>query len=79
MGTNDFVKAMSEDHKPYNELERIRIELAGGKVLRKRVDGDLAVSRALGDFRFKIRSDLGPAEQKVRILVVKRIFSVAFS
>jgi serine/threonine protein phosphatase PrpC len=31
-----------------------------------RVDGDLAVSRALGDFNFKSRSDLSQQEQKVR-------------
>ena len=31
----------------------------------KRVDGDLAVSRALGDFQYKDRPDLKPEEQKV--------------
>ena len=56
---------MSEDHKPNNPLEQNRIELAGGKVQWKRVDGDLAVSRGLGDFQFKTRVDLGPTEQKV--------------
>lgn len=30
-----------------------------------RVDGDLAVSRALGDFHFKGRDDLGQQEQKI--------------
>ena len=43
----------SEDHKPTNESERARIENAGGYVSMKRVDGDLAVSRALGDFCYK--------------------------
>lgn len=33
----------TEDHKPYNEGERARIEKAGGVVSMKRVDGDLAV------------------------------------
>jgi protein phosphatase 1B len=65
MGTNEVAKAMSEDHKPYDEIERNRIELAGGRVQWKRVDGDLAVSRALGDFQYKNRSDLGPTAQKV--------------
>ena len=68
IGTNNLTKAMSEDHKPQNELEQRRIELAGGKVAFRRVDGDLAVSRAFGDFRFKNRADLGPTEQKVRNL-----------
>ena len=56
--------AMSDDHKPFNESEKRRIEYAGGSVQFKRVDGDLAVSRALGDFQYK-RKDQIPAEQKV--------------
>ena len=56
---------MSFDHKPYDTLERERIENAGGTVQWKRVDGDLAVSRALGDFQFKTSSTLPPEQQKV--------------
>jgi len=44
---------LSFDHKPVNEVERTRIEKAGGVVAMKRVDGELAVARALGDFQFK--------------------------
>jgi len=55
--------AMSEDHKPEDQGEYDRIIAAGGSVQWKRVDGDLAVSRALGDFEYKKRSDL-PAEQQ---------------
>lgn len=66
MGTDKSTKAMSEDHKPNNALELRRIELAGGRVQWKRVDGDLAVSRALGDFQYKTRTDLEPENQKVR-------------
>lgn len=65
MGTKDAAKALSDDHKPYNETERKRIETAGGFVQWNRVDGDLAVSRALGDFSYKNRPDLPPREQKV--------------
>ena len=65
LGTCNTVKAMSEDHKPNNELEQKRIELAGGRVQWKRIDGDLAVSRGLGDFQYKNREDLGPSEQMV--------------
>ena len=43
----------SDDHKPYDEGEKARIEAAGGSVSMKRVNGDLAVSRALGDFVYK--------------------------
>ena len=65
LGTNGMAKAMSEDHKPTDDGERRRIEAAGGKLQWKRVDGDLAVSRAFGDFQYKSRDDLGPKEQKV--------------
>jgi len=65
MGQAGTFYPMSEDHKPYDALERERIEAAGGTVQWKRVDGDLAVSRALGDFQYKQRSDLPPEQQKV--------------
>ena len=65
LGTNGMAKALSEDHKPTDEQEKNRIEAAGGRVQWKRVDGDLAVSRAFGDFQYKSRFDLGPKDQKV--------------
>ena len=36
------------------------------QVSMKRVDGDLAVSRSLGDFQYKERDDLPPEQQKVK-------------
>ncbi len=65
LATNGEAKEMSHDHKPYDELEKSRIEKAGGYVSMKRVDGDLAVSRALGDFQFKDNVTLPPVQQKV--------------
>lgn len=44
---------LSYDHKPDDEGEERRIRTAGGYVAGGRVEGDLAVSRGLGDFRFK--------------------------
>jgi serine/threonine protein phosphatase PrpC len=44
---------LSFDHKPEDPDEERRIRLAGGYVAGGRVEGDLAVSRGLGDFRFK--------------------------
>ncbi len=42
---------------------------AGGNVTMRRVNGDLAVSRALGDFGFKHMTALKPEEQQVCICV----------
>ncbi|CCW64252.1 unnamed protein product [Phytomonas sp. EM1] len=47
--------AMSEDHKPANPKESRRIARCGGFVRFGRVCGILAVSRALGDFEFKMQ------------------------
>ena len=43
----------TEDHKPNNPEESKRIHDSGNHVSMKRVNGDLAVSRALGDFAYK--------------------------
>jgi serine/threonine protein phosphatase PrpC len=58
------------DHKPDSAAERRRIVEAGGSVtggglFPARVDGDLALSRAFGDFRLKAASSLPPEAQKV--------------
>eukprot|EP00940_MAST-03C_sp_MAST-3C-sp2_P002932 g2932.t1 len=55
---------MSFDHKPKDKTERDRIIAAGGHVSMGRVDGDLAVSRALGDFIYK-NPKRAPEKQKV--------------
>jgi len=56
---------ISNDHKPFLEDEKNRIENAGGHVKFNRVNGDLAVSRALGDFAYKTRDDLPATAQAV--------------
>jgi len=53
------------DHKPSNPPERERIQNAGGSVMIQRVNGSLAVSRALGDFEYKNVEAKGPTEQLV--------------
>jgi len=65
IGSDGNTIPLSEDHKPNDEVERNRVLAAGGTVHGKRVDGDLAVSRAFGDFQYKNRSDLPPEKQKV--------------
>ncbi|KAL4402689.1 Protein phosphatase 2C 2 [Malassezia pachydermatis] len=57
-------KAMSYDHKPGNPDEHSRILNAGGFVEFDRVNGNLALSRAIGDFEFKQNSSL-PAEKQI--------------
>ena len=57
--------ALSHDHKPYLPKERARIEAAGGTVQYDRVNGDLAVSRALGDFVYKRAESVPPEAQAV--------------
>lgn len=62
---NGKVEILSVDHKPNNDDERKRITAAGGWVEFNRVNGNLALSRALGDFIFKRNSDKRAEEQVV--------------
>lgn len=62
---NGKVLPLSFDHKPNNIPELQRINNAGGFVKSRRVDGDLAVSRALGDFSYKKQDKLSTNKQKV--------------
>lgn len=55
----------TEDHKPSLPTERERIVNAGGSVIIQRVNGSLAVSRALGDFEYKNVVGRGQCEQLV--------------
>ncbi|CAF2439625.1 unnamed protein product [Rotaria sp. Silwood2] len=55
----------TKDHKPSDQIERQRIQEAGGTVLIQRVNGSLAVSRALGDFEYKNNSNRRPDQQLV--------------
>uniref|UniRef100_A0A7R9ZXK1 PPM-type phosphatase domain-containing protein n=1 Tax=Pyrodinium bahamense TaxID=73915 RepID=A0A7R9ZXK1_9DINO len=73
----------SEDHKPQREDERRRIVAAGGTVEHGslggagaplRVDGALAVSRALGDFQYKTK---GMAPELCKVTAVPEVRTVA--
>ncbi|XP_003703408.1 putative protein phosphatase 2C T23F11.1 isoform X2 [Megachile rotundata] len=55
---------LSRDHKPTLKDERERIEAAGGWVEFNRVNGLLALSRALGDFMFK-RNERKSAQEQI--------------
>ncbi|CAE7462503.1 unnamed protein product [Symbiodinium pilosum] len=60
---------LSYDHKPASETEKSRIEAAGGTVEDNqgvaRVNGNLNLSRAIGDLEYKKREDLPPQEQVI--------------
>uniref|UniRef100_A0A1Q3F177 protein-serine/threonine phosphatase n=1 Tax=Culex tarsalis TaxID=7177 RepID=A0A1Q3F177_CULTA len=56
---------LSFDHKPNNTNELERIKKAGGYVEYNRVNGYLALSRALGDFSLKRNTNVLPEEQVV--------------
>lgn len=76
----------TKDHKPTDELEINRVEKAGCFVRYNRIMGDLALSRAFGDFMYKnnINKNLeydpynGPvsAEPDIIIIDIKRPMSI---
>ena len=53
LGRGTSVFDLSDDHKPENEDELIRIEAAGCDVTDGRVAGKLSLSRAIGDLAYK--------------------------
>ncbi|CAE8643462.1 unnamed protein product [Polarella glacialis] len=65
--------ALTEDHKPNLPVETARIEAAGGYIVEEellsgmsyRVNGDLNLSRALGDLHYKKDVKRPPAEQLI--------------
>jgi len=59
------VLPLSFDHKPSDVPEKQRIVDAKGEVKSKRIDGDLAVSRAMGDHIYKADTTRKALKQKV--------------
>merc|ERR1712107_333632 len=61
--------ALSEDHKPNDDVERNRIQAAGGYIENSsgcwRVNGNHNLSRALGDLEYKKNTKLKPEEQMI--------------
>ncbi len=57
--------ALSEDHKPDLDIEKERITKAGGYISDGRINGNLNLSRAIGDLEYKKNTDLQPGEQLI--------------
>lgn len=80
MSRQGLVVPLSEDHKPDGPIEVARIEKAGGFVQQMpggaRVQGDLNLSRAMGDLRYKKPDHLPPEEQILTAFPEVRTFEL---
>ncbi|CRH00258.1 protein phosphatase PPM2, putative [Plasmodium relictum] len=56
---------MSTDHKPHLQSEEARIKKAGGYIANGRVDGNLNLTRAIGDLHYKRDPFLPQKDQKI--------------
>jgi len=65
LATGGLAVPLSRDHKPDDPAEKARVEAAEGYVFQGRVNGALAVTRALGDFSYKAQPHLSPEQQLV--------------
>lgn len=65
MSKNKTCVELSQDHKPEDPAEQKRIYAAKGFVEDGRVNGMLALSRALGDFEYKNNTMCKPKDQAV--------------
>lgn len=72
LGENNTIK-LSTIHKPTHDSEKKRITKNGGFVKNGRVNGNLAVSRAFGDFHHKKNSD-NPKKMHVSPIPSVKIF-----
>lgn len=65
----DQVMPLSTDHKPLNDDEMLRIQQAGGFVNHfGRVNGNLNVSRSIGDLKYKQAAGIMPSKQMITAL-----------
>lgn len=65
MGRAGKCVEMSVDHKPECQVEIDRITKAGSTITDGRVDGNLNLTRSLGDLKYKQRDHLTPEEQAI--------------
>ncbi|MDR3737164.1 MAG: PP2C family protein-serine/threonine phosphatase [Acidobacteriaceae bacterium] len=77
LSKNGIAINMSEDHKPDLELEKRRIEQAGGYVEDNRVNGVLNLSRSLGDMDYKQNKKLKPEDQIITAMPDVKVEKIA--
>lgn len=65
LGKGGKAVEMSIDHKPENQVEIDRITKSGSTITEGRVDGNLNLTRSLGDLKYKQRAHLKPEEQAI--------------
>jgi serine/threonine protein phosphatase PrpC len=65
MGKKGKAVPLSFDHKPENEVEIARIEKAGSTITEGRVDGNLNLTRAIGDLKYKQKTTLKAEEHPI--------------
>ena len=65
MGKAGTAVEMSIDHKPEGQIEIDRITKSGSVITEGRVDGNLNLTRSLGDLKYKHRAHLTPEEQAI--------------
>ena len=62
MGKAGKMVELSIDHKPESQVEIDRIEKAGSTITDGRVDGNLNLTRSLGDLKYKQKEGFKPEE-----------------
>ena len=67
---------LSEDHKPQLESEERRITKAGGRISNGRVNGNLNLTRSLGDHEYKQDKKLKPEEQIITCVPDTKEFEI---
>jgi len=65
MGYGGKCMPLSFDHKPEGPVEIERIHKAGSTITDGRVDGNLNLTRALGDLKYKENKNLKPEEHPI--------------
>ena len=65
MGVGGKCVPLSFDHKPENQEEIDRIYKAGSTIEAGRVDGNLNLTRAIGDLKYKAKEELKAEEHPI--------------